>query len=313
MNFVIVFILLLLITSLYRSIKGIYVSEYINQTEALASQYNKRSEYYIDSYESIAKCIAENGMVRKAVCENINDYELNYVLTDMTKVYSDILGVSVYSEDYDFFSDRVIGSAPDLEFIKNKYIQNAEFKGDICWVIRTPDSYAGYYDRVSYSSCDQGLYTCIYKIRDDYGKIAGYLLLDTNISELFKIYRNENTFEQQMDIYLKKSDFVIGDKDNKNNNLEFVKEAEPKEEKSLIDDRIIYIFYPLPSSENQLVIGASIDKIYNMLYITVAMMILIGIIFYIGSIWVINRFIGGIIQSAGKLNDKIRNYNIDEK
>lgn len=313
MNFVIIMILSLSIISVYHVIKSIYINEYIKQTEILASQYNKRSEFYIDNYESIAKSITENRIVRDVVSRNVNDYELNYVLTETMMGYSDVVCVSVYSKDYGFFSDKVIGSAPDLEFIKSKYFKDAKFEGDISWVIRVPESYSGYYDRMAYAQCVQGLYTCICKIRDDYGNVSGYLLLDTNISEFFKIYRNENTFEQQLDLYLKKADFVIGDKDNVNNTSEVAKISERSGKKTIVSNKTIYVFYPLASSANQFVIGVSMNKIYTVLHLILAVMIFIGIIFYIGSICVINRFVGGIINTAGKINDKISNYNIDEK
>lgn len=312
----IILILSVFIIFIYYSMKKIYTGEFINKTTELAVQYSQRSDYYMEDYEKRARQIVKNPLVHAVVCENINNPELNAVLTEESQAYDDILGVSVYSADYAYFSDKVIGVAPDFDFIRKQYI-TSEFESlesDIGWVIRVPESYSGYYQRSSYSTSEQGLYTCIYKIRDDWGVCRGYLLLDTNIKSIFELYQHDNVFLKNMDLYLKGAgDPIIGYLKNEGDAASELKVLGSVEEKNAVYKNVIYMFYPLKNSSNRLVMCVSTKGISDMMKIIMTWVIAIAIIFYLLSIFMGNRLIKSIIEPIHRLRQKIKGYNLEEE
>lgn len=289
--------------------KSVYVKEYANQIKTLSNQYNQRSEYFIDNYERIVRKIAQNNTVQQTVCSNFDNSELNYIITDIIK-HTDVLGVSVYGRDYAFFSDKVIGSAPEFEFIKKSYLTETNFNSDLYWIIRTPESYKGYYNRAAYKSCNQGLYTCIYKIKDESGSIAGYILLDINIKKIFDVYCVDNVFDRDMEIYLKDNkDNILGYMHNKNIPVEVLK-SKVKENDTIVMGKQIYIGYTLSESDNSLILSVKMTYIYMKLHIILFCMIVIALIFYICGAYAIKLFTGRLIQSVKDLDDKINKYTL---
>lgn len=311
---VIIIILSVSVIFIYCSMKKIYTGEYINKTRELSVQYNQRSDYYIDDYEKRVRQIATNPIVEETVCQGINNPELNSVLTELSQAYDDILGVSVYSGDYAYFSDKVIGAAPDFSFIRNNYIM-PEFENsqsEICWVVRTPESYKDYYQRSSYTSCDSGLYTCIYKIKDDFGVCRGYLLLDTNIKKIFELYAKDNEFMKKMDLYIDGSEKTIVGYTNNKGKAEtgLIKNTA---ESSLVYKNYVYMFYPLRNSENRLVMCISTKGIFETMKIIMTLVIITAAMFYLLGIVMGNRLVKGITEPILRLRKKIMEYNFDEE
>lgn len=309
--FMIVFILSASVIFITYSIERIYTDEYVNKTKELAFRYSQRTDYYIESIEKLAQQIVNNRIVINTAESDINNLEINSVLTEKSQSNDTVLGVSLYSRTNSFFSDKVIGSAPNFDFIYDSISDFANSEETLKWIIRTPETYDGYYMRSSYTQSTQGLYTCVCKVLDESGSCNAYLLIDTNLKNIFELYAKDSVFLKKMDLFIQ-NEKIIGYKNNSGNLEKEIKVIENNSD-NIVSGNVIYMFYPLRNSDSRLVMCVMTNGFLNTMRIIIFLVIVVALLFALFFIFMSRGLIKSIVDPIRKLREKISDYDFDEE
>ena len=297
LNSVIIIALVVGIGITYYCIKRIFDEDFLTKTNEFIWQYNQKSDYMLKSLEKSAQNVSTNRDIINIIKSGHYDIEANTVLNDVIKLDTKILAISIYSGDFVYASDSVIGSVPGREYIEDKYIPDGFFDSpkENAWVLRKKESYEGYYRRSQYDFVP-GVYTCIQKIVDDDGREIGYLLLDVNYEEIFKLYSSNSNFLGRVNLFLHAGDEYIPSKNNEISDI-------AKTDTQLRSE------HWLLSPNASIIVSVSKEGVYSSMKLLMIFIILTAVIFYAAAYAAGKNIINSIIVPMGELKDKISDYN----